>query len=209
MPATEELCFPSADGVLLEGERTLVEGARVAAVLCHPHPQYGGSMRAGVIGDLFRALAERGVSTLRFNFRGVERSGGGWEEGRAERGDVAAAVEALSAVIPADMPLVLVGWSFGADMALSVADARVAGWCAIAPPLHYATDLDTVAADERPKHLVLGERDDLVPAPRVAETTASWTATTYEVVPGATHFFIGRSAEVVAAVFDFCLAVSR
>jgi alpha/beta superfamily hydrolase len=203
--AVEEIRFASLDGVVLEGELASATDAApaTAAVLCHPHPQYGGSMRAGIIGDLFRALPAAGVTTLRFNFRGVERSEGHWDEGRAERGDVAAAVDTLAAVTP-DLPLALVGWSFGADMALSVHDPRVRGWCAIAPPLHSATGLDETGTDPRPKHLVLGERDDVVPVDRVLAATAEWIATTHDVVPGASHFFVGASDAVVAAVIACC-----
>jgi hypothetical protein len=196
--------FASADGTLLEGELAAAADPVAAAVLCHPHPQYGGSMRAGIIGDLFRALPERAVTTLRFNFRGVERSAAAWDEGRAERDDTAAAVATLAGAIDPAVPLFLVGWSFGADMALSVRDARVAGWCAIAPPLHFAVDLDDLGADARPKHLILGERDDVVSATRAVERTTGWRATTSEVVPGASHFFLGKSTEVVDAVHSFC-----
>lgn len=198
----EAVRFPSADGVVLEGELAVAADASAAAVLCHPHPQYGGSMRAGLVGDLFRALPEGGVSTLRFNFRGVERSEGAWDEGRAEQADVAAALATMSAAVPPALPLALVGWSFGADMALSVRDPRVAAWFAIAPPLHYGSGLDLVGADPRPKHLILGGRDDVVPADRVAAATAGWHATTIEVIDGASHFFVGRWAAVVDAVLS-------
>jgi len=211
MPETrvETLRFASVDGTQLEGEQTLVDDAIAAAVLCHPHPQYGGSMRAGIIGDLFAALPRQGVSALRFNFRGVERSDGAWDDGRAERGDVAAAVTTLAAAVPDTLPVVLVGWSFGADMALSVTDSRVAGWCGIAPPMHFAGALDEIGADARPKHLVLGAHDDVVSADRIAEITASWRATTVEVIPGASHFFLGASAAVTGAVFKFCTDTCR
>ena len=209
MAPVSELRLASADGVELEAELALVDGAPVAAVLCHPHPQYGGSMRAGFIGELFRELPARGVTALRFNFRGVERSDGGWDEGRAERGDVEGAVDALAAVVDDSTPIALIGWSFGADMALSVSAARIAGWCAVAPPLHFATAVDVVGRDPRPKHLVLGERDDVVSTARVLEVTAGWVATDHEVIPGASHFFVGRSAEVVDAAFKFCRSVCR
>ena len=97
------------------------------------------------------------MSCLRFNFRGVEGSGGAWDEGRGERADVVAAMDALATRAAADgRPLVLAGWSFGADMALSTDDARVAGWLAVVPPLSYAAEPDGVGLDARPKHLVLG-----------------------------------------------------
>jgi alpha/beta superfamily hydrolase len=205
----EEIRFPSADGTALDGEIATAHHPFAAVVLCHPHPQYGGSMRAGIIGDLFRALPAQGLTTVRFNFRGVERSEGAWDEGRGERDDAVAAVDTLAAAVPASLPLLLVGWSFGADMALSVHHDRVAGWCAIAPPLHFATGLAEIGVDPRPKHLILGERDDVVSADRVGEGTAGWEATSRETIPGATHFFIGRSGEVVAAVFKFCAATCR
>ncbi|HEY7105128.1 MAG TPA: hypothetical protein VH986_01860, partial [Acidimicrobiia bacterium] len=73
----------AADGVTLDAEFAPADGARRAAmVLCHPHPQYGGTMRSIVIGALFAALPDTGVTCLRFNFRGVEGSGGAWDEGR-------------------------------------------------------------------------------------------------------------------------------
>jgi hypothetical protein len=206
-PDVEGIRFPSADGTVLEGEVAPADDPTGAVLLCHPHPQYGGSMRAGVIGDLFRALPVRGLTTLRFNFRGVERSQGTWDEGRGERDDAVAAVVTLAATAAETLPLFLVGWSFGADMALSVHHDRVAGWCAIAPPLHFATGLDVTGADLRPKHLILGERDDVVSAERVGEATAAWASTTREAIPDATHFFVGRSAEVVAAVLGFCRGV--
>lgn len=209
MSDVEELRFPSADGTVLEGEVAAADDPFAAVVLCHPHPQYGGSMRAGIVGDLFRALPTQGLTTLRFNFRGVERSQGTWDEGRGEQADAVAAVDTLAAAAAETLPVLLVGWSFGADMALSVHDDRVAGWCAIAPPLHFATGLDVTGADPRPKHLILGERDDVVSTERVGEATADWATTTRETIPGATHFFVGRSAEVVAAVFKFCVDTCR
>jgi alpha/beta superfamily hydrolase len=207
----ESLTITSADGTVLEAEYRAAhqdrdqdghDSARAACVLCHPHPQYGGSMHSLVIGELFRELPAHGVTCLRFNFRGVEGSGGGWDEGRGERADVAAALDALAGRIPRDCVLVLVGWSFGADMALSTHDPRVAGWLAIAPPLYYA-DPDAVRRDTRPKHLVLAERDQVRAPDDLRAATADWTTTTTEVIGGADHFFMGRTERVVTAARDF------
>jgi hypothetical protein len=200
----EPLAIASADGAVLEAEyRAAPDGERAACVLCHPHPQYGGSMHSLVIGELFRELPAHGVTCLRFNFRGVEGSGGAWDEGHAEQADVEAAVDALSARIDATTPLVLVGWSFGADMTLATSDARVAGWLAIAPPFRYNATPDVVGLDPRPKHFVLGERDPFSTSEDVRAATADWNATTVEVVGGADHFFVGRTDRVVAAARDF------
>jgi alpha/beta superfamily hydrolase len=193
----------TSDGLDLEGEWSVPDESSATVVLCHPHPQFGGNMRSLVIGELFRELPAHGVTCLRFNFRGVEGSGGAWDEGRGERDDVAAAVEALTARIPSDRVLVLVGWSFGADMALSTDDARVAGWLAIAPPLYYAADPDAVGRDGRPKHVVLAERDQVRSPDDLRAATAEWNATTVEVVGGADHFCMGRTDRVVTAARDF------
>ena len=203
--ALERLTLTSADGTVLEGEYRAAHDTEIAAcVLCHPHPQYGGSMHSLVIGELFRELPAHGVTCLRFNFRGVEGSGGAWDEGRGERNDVVAALDALAARIPADLEvIVLAGWSFGADMALSTDDPRVRAWLAIAPPLYYAAEPDAVGRDPRPKHLVLAERDQVRAPDDLRTATSEWSATTVEVVRGADHFFVGRTDRVVTAARGF------
>jgi alpha/beta superfamily hydrolase len=200
----------TADGVRLEAELATPDGVvRAGAVLCHPHPLYGGTMRSIVIGAMFDALPRRGVSCLRFNFRGVGRSGGVHDEGRAEQLDARAAVAALAAALPTPAPLVLVGWSFGADVALSVRDERIDAWLAIAPPLRFAADLDALAADPRPKLLALAQHDEFRDPASVVDHTEGWTATEVEVVGGASHFFVGRTdrlVEIAAAYVDRVVA---
>ena len=206
----ESFTITSADGTTLEAEyRPAPDAEWAACVLCHPHPQYGGSMHSLVIGELFRELPALGVACVRFNFRGVEGSAGAWDEGRGERSDVVAALDALQDRVDGSTPLVLVGWSFGADMTLSTDDARVVGWVAIAPPLHYATDPDVVGRDARPKHFVLGERDQFSTPEHVRLATAEWTATTVEIVNGADHFFVGRTDRVVTATREFIARIGE
>ena len=93
----DRVSLGTADGETLEGEVARADGVpRATCVLCHPHPQFGGSMRSLVISELFGALPGAGITTLRFNFRGVEGSTGSWSTGTGERADVATAVEAGS-----------------------------------------------------------------------------------------------------------------
>jgi uncharacterized protein len=172
-------------------------------VLCHPHPLQGGTMRSLVISALFAELPDAGVTCLRFNFRGVEGSGGTHDKGDAEREDARAAIDALTDLVPAGTPLVLAGWSFGADVALSVHDDRLAGWCAVAAPLRYVRDPEVVGGDPRPKLLVLAERDEVRPPAEVAAEVAPWVNTTIETVSGASHFFIGKTDTLVALARDF------
>ena len=99
------------------------------------------------------------------------------------------------------VPLVLAGWSFGADMALATVEDRIAGWLAIAPPLRFAgaTGYDAVAHDPRPKLLVLGQHDEFRDPASVVEETEPWASTEIEVIAGASHFFVGRTDRVVEA----------
>lgn len=206
----EPLTLETSDGITLEAERAGPADAppRAGMVLCHPHPRYGGTMRSIVISALFAALPDDGIDCLRFNFRGVGGSGGEHEDGDGERLDVLAAIEALAAELPAGVPLLLAGWSFGADMALSVRDPRVAAWLAIACPLHMARDLDIVAADPRPKLLVLAAHDEIRSPDEIGAEVAAWVNTTIEVIPGASHFFVGATDKLVAVARGYLERVS-
>jgi alpha/beta superfamily hydrolase len=199
----------TSEGSVLEAELAPAAGApRVGMVLCHPHPQYGGTMRSIVIGALFAALPAVGVTCLRFNFRGVEGSTGAWDEGRSEQADARAAVAALASELVPGTPLVLTGWSFGADMALSVLDPAVAAWLAIAPPLHYLQSFDALADDPRPKLLALAEHDEVRSPAEIEATARKWRATEIEVVPGASHFFVGRTDRLVELATAYAERVS-
>jgi alpha/beta superfamily hydrolase len=202
--SVEPITLTTSDGEQLEGELATADGvSRATVVLCHPHPQYGGTMRSIVIGALFDALPAMDFSCLRFNFRGVERSTGVHEDGRGELHDVQAAVDLADSRRGASEPLVLAGWSFGADMTLATADRRLSGWLGIAPPLRFARDFEPVAHDPRPKQLVLGQHDEFREPASVVEATRGWTGTGIDVIPGASHFFVGRTDRVVTAAQAF------
>jgi uncharacterized protein len=194
--------FPitTADGETLTGQRVDAVGAeRARILLCHPHPQHGGSMQSLVVSELFRLLPEHGLACVRFDFRGVGRSTGSFDHGAGERLDVQAALDALVDGHEGG-PVFVAGWSFGADLALSCLDPRITGWVGIALPLHWLADADAVGADPRPKLLLLAEHDEFRPPAEVQTATAGWNATTTEVVAGASHFFVGRTDALVQAI---------
>ncbi len=197
----EPIVITTSDGLALEAERATPEGApRAAMVLCHPHPQHGGTMRSIVIGALFEALPKLGVTCLRFNFRGVEGSEGTYGHGHAEQHDAHAAVSLLAADLAAagvDVPLILAGWSFGGDVTLTTVDDAISAWLAIAPPLRILPDFSAVAHDPRPKLLALAEHDEFREPSSVIDEVAGWTATRTQLVPGASHFFVGRTDRLV------------
>jgi alpha/beta superfamily hydrolase len=180
-----------------------------AVVLAHPHPAQGGNMRSLVTSELFRSLPALGVAVLRFNFRGVEGSSGTHGGGQPERADVVAAIDALALRHP-DVPLVVSGWSFGADVSLGVDDPRISGWFAVAPPLRILTSDEFVAgADPRPKHLAVPEHDQFNPPDRCRRKVEHWVETSIAVVAGADHFLVGRTQLLAKSVATFSAALRR
>src|SRR5512143_822587 len=126
----------SSGSLRLAGRLATPTGARGAAVICHPHPLYGGSMDNNVVAALERSLQAAGYATLAFNFRGVGGSDGGYGDFDGECDDARAALAFLRARGGAP-EIVLAGYSFGAMVALRVgwADAEVDRLIAVAPPL--------------------------------------------------------------------------
>ena len=199
---TTSLELETDDGLTLEAETAESTGERAIAVLAHPHPLQGGDMRSLVTSELFRTLPDQGISCIRFNFRGVGNSDGEHGGGVGEALDVAAAVGTFGAAHP-DSPLLLVGWSFGADVSLTVTDERIAAWCPVAPPLRIVEPAAmTAATDPRPKRLIIPEHDQFNPPDRAAEVTSGWTATDLVTIAGGDHFLVGRTGAVADQVVD-------
>ncbi len=173
----------------------------MAAVVCHPHPQFGGTMHNKVVFRLAAALVEHHIPALRFNFRGVGRSTGAYAEGRGEAEDVRAALDALAARYPG-APLLLAGFSFGAWVGLPVgcADPRVTHLIAAGAPVSLL-HADDLAGCVKPKLIVQGALDQY--GPRAA--LEQWFVRLPEpkrltIVPGADHFFTQQQNELAAAL---------
>jgi len=176
------------------------------AIVCHPHPLYGGAMSNKVAYTLASCALKAGLHALRFNFRGVGRSGGVHDHGRGEIQDVLFLVEQLRRSLP-EARLVLAGFSFGAYISLMAAlTADPALLISIAPPFG-----KKYFADEPPERppdcpwLVLHSRDDeVVP---YAETAAAVSrlapAAQLVTVDGAGHFFNQRLALITEHVLPF------
>ena len=106
-----------------------LDNPSVVAVVCHPHPLFGGTMHNKVVYQAAKTLHRRGMAVLRFNFRGVGLSEGAHDKGRGEADDVRAALDYLAAEFPS-RPILLAGFSFGAWVGLRVGceDSRVRIW---------------------------------------------------------------------------------
>lgn len=193
----------TSDELVLEAELFMPDEPRAAVVITHPNPLMGGDMRTPVPDGFFRALDGLGAAGLRFNFRGVGKSTGTHDKGQAEQLDLAGAIDHLAGLVP-DVPLLLAGWSFGADVALTSADERVAGWYLAAPPLR-VVDPSTMSAQSSaaPKVLAVGEHDQFAPPATVTEITQGWTATRIDVINGSDHFFGAQMSELIAGFTTF------
>jgi len=166
-------------------------GARGVAVVCHPHPQHGGTMDNKVVQTLARAFTQLGYTAVRFNFRGVGASAGAWAQGPGEIDDALAVVAACRAP---GQPLVLAGFSFGAYVVsnaaarLTATDAAAVERLVLVGPAASRFDMAAVP----PGTLVIhGELDDVVPLAAVFDW-ARPLSLPVTVVPGAGHFFHGQ-----------------
>ncbi|HUG75504.1 MAG TPA: alpha/beta fold hydrolase [Acidimicrobiia bacterium] len=175
-------------------------------VLCHPHPQQDGTMDAPLMRSLANRLADRGLRVLRFNFRGVGDSEGGWSGGDGEVRDVAAAV-AFSREAQPDLPFGLAGWSFGAVTALrwQAQAGDDSPYVGVAPALAFDPSLRMPESDELPparRLFILGDRDQFCSVDELA-TYADGIGAELEILPGSDHFFVFRDVAVGNRMADF------
>ncbi|MEE4299502.1 MAG: alpha/beta fold hydrolase [Pseudomonadales bacterium] len=184
----------------------LVDGAETrssaVAVLCHPHPQYGGSAHDAVLGAAVEALRARQAVCVRFNFRGVGRSEGHFDDGHGERDDVLAVVRHVRARF-GPKPLLLLGYSFGALMAWrAAAEAAPDALFLIAPPVGHAP-LDVAEAPPCTVHIVAGALDEYAPEAALRALHGALPAPgVLTIVPGADHVFGGCVDEVGRALLE-------
>lgn len=177
--------------------------ARAAAVICHPHPLHGGTMQNKVAHTLARAFLARGFLALRFNFRGVGKSDGRFDEGRGERQDALAAVDEAKRRV-SGAPVWLAGFSFGAAIAAGAAhDADAAGLVTVAPAVSRLAAVN-VPEPSCPWLVIQGDQDELVNV----DDTIEWVnglepGPELQVFEGAEHFFHGRLVELRHAVEAF------
>ncbi len=207
LPARREpVTLQTADGVALVGELALPADAepRGTAVCLHPLPTAGGSMDSHLLRKMaWRLPALAGIAVLRFNTRGHDGSGGSFDEGNAERWDLAAALDLVEA---RDLPAPwLVGWSFGTDLVLRHGrDPSIAGAVLISPPLRSATDadLDAWAAFGKPLVLLVPELDDYLRPGPAAKRFGRVPQARLVAVSGAKHLFVGYAETVLDHVAD-------
>jgi hypothetical protein len=170
---------------------------RVGVVFAHPLPIKGGTMHTKVVFQSAKALNRIGCAVLRFNFRGVGRSAGTWDNGRGEMDDYRAAVDFLSGRYP-DLEMWAAGFSFGSYIAMTSGadDDRICTLIGIAPPVN-RYEFASVKLSTKPKFVVHGESDELIPLKAVREFYAQLQEPKEFVeIDRANHLFDGQASEV-------------
>jgi uncharacterized protein len=176
----------------------------LVAVVCHPHPLFGGTMHNKVVYQAAKALHLRDIPVLRFNFRGAGQSEGVHDRGVGEAEDVRAALDYLSAEFPR-RPILLAGFSFGSMVGLRVAcaDQRVADLIGLGIPVDHS-DLTYPRDCAKPKLIIQGGNDQFGSRVNVEALVDTLPAPKKLVfVEGADHFFTGQLEKVRVAIDDW------
>jgi len=212
MPSVTDLIGPAGPLEALLDQPSTGTQLKAAVVFAHPHPQFGGTMHTKAVYQGAKGLARIGCAVLRFNFRGVGRSAGEFDQGEGEKADFRAALDYMAARYPG-APLWAAGFSFGLWVALEVGaeDPRVSALIGIAPPVatsvsgHVYTFEGTLAST-KPKFFVQGESDEVCPI----EGMWAFYGKLQEpkelvVIDMANHLFEGQAAEVGEALEDLLM----
>jgi uncharacterized protein len=180
---------------------TGTENATHAAVVCHPHPLFGGTLHNKVVFNAMKALNGFGFPVLRFNFRGTGLSEGVHDKGHGEEDDVRTALDWLDHEF--HLPLIFCGFSFGAAVGLSVAcpDARAKAVIGLGTPVApvdgRAYEFSCLESCAKPKLLVSGDRDQYGSRAQLEKLTASLCdPKKLVIIEGGDHFFEGRLREM-------------
>jgi len=204
----EEKISVPCGGIQLEGLLSVQEALSIkgGVILCHPHPLYGGDMHNTVVAAGIEAASREGLSTLRFNFRGVGESGGSYGEGMGEREDVKAVIDYFAARLKeSNLPMILLGYSFGAwaGMPVAVEDPRIKGMVAISPPLELY-DFGFLKGCKKKKLLVAGNQDDYCPAARLQEFVEHLDEPkALAIIQGADHFYSFHDSALIKPLREF------
>jgi uncharacterized protein len=172
------------------------------AIICHPHPMHGGTMSNKVVTTLARTFKELGLATVRFNFRGVGKSTGAYDEGKGELDDLLAVIAWVQAACPSAI-IWLAGFSFGAVIAAKAAtQVSVAQLVCVAPPV-MRFDIKNLPPIQCPWVVVQGDQDEVIDAQAVFDWVASVKPAPVLIrMEGAGHFFHGQLLELRKRLFE-------
>jgi alpha/beta superfamily hydrolase len=176
----------------------------LAAVVCHPHPLFGGTMHNKVVYQAAKSLDALGLAVLRFNFRGAGMSEGKHDRGQGEVGDVRAALDFLASEFR-NIPLLVAGFSFGCWVGLQAGceDTRVTSLMGLGAPVNNA-DFSYLMRCEKPKLFIHGANDIYGAVDKLKSLVSSLPGENkLVVVEDADHFFVGKLDQVNAAITNW------
>lgn len=202
---SEELINLNSGELKLEGLLANIPGDK-GAVVSHPHPSYGGDMYNNVVEAICQAYIHQGFSTLRFNFRGVDRSEGVYDDGRGEQSDVQAAIEYLHNL--GKINIDLAGYSFGAWVnTIGLPNySHVSRAVLVSPPLKML-DFSSMPSNSKIKLVITGSDDEFVDAKMIKSTIQDWAPESrLEIIQGADHFYRERTDRVKSTITEFLSA---
>ncbi|MCX7338648.1 MAG: alpha/beta hydrolase [Alphaproteobacteria bacterium] len=175
------------------------------ALILHPHPKHGGTMNNKIVYALYRCFAEHGFSALRFNFRGVGRSEGSYDNGEGELSDAAAALDWLQATHPNARSFWVAGFSFGAWIAMQLLMRRpeLEGFISVSPPVNLY-DFSFLAPCPVSGQIIQGGNDPIVSHAAVEGLVTKLRNQKgididYAFVKDADHFFVDHMHDLCAA----------
>jgi len=180
----------------------------LVALVCHPHPLFGGTMHNKVVYQAAKALHGRGIPVLRFNFRGAGLSQGEHDRGIGEQDDVRSALDFLAREFP-HRPILLAGFSFGSWVGLRVGcqDSRVTHLIGLGLPVD-SSDLSYLRGCTKPKLIVQGDHDQFGSRANIEALAATLPdPKRLVVIHGADHFFGGKLSEMAAAIDHWLVEV--
>ena len=197
----EKKVFFGQGNIRLEGFYAHSGGA-MGAVISHPHPLMGGDMGNPIVEILTETLFAGGVSTLRFNFRGVGKSTGTFDDGRGEQDDVLAAVsfmegQGVREILPA-------GYSFGAWVNTGILNRRTLLPALLVSPPIAIFRFDFHALRDKVGLIVCGDRDPYCPAEKIQDV-AGELACRLDIILDADHFFQSGEDDLAASIHDYAM----
>ncbi|MEL6127193.1 MAG: alpha/beta hydrolase [Pseudomonadota bacterium] len=204
-----EVIFPGPEGRLEGRYHPQKNKDAPIAIILHPHPKFGGTMNNKVVYNLHYAFLNLGFTVLRFNFRGVGRSQGEYDQGVGELSDAASALDYLQAMNPNSRQCWVAGFSFGAwiGMQLLMRRPEVVGFISVAPPANMY-DFTFLAPCPSSGLIINGDADRVVPPSDVTALSdklklQKGITITHQTVPGAGHFFESGMDEMIGNVSDY------
>jgi alpha/beta superfamily hydrolase len=211
MPAIKKLFINNKKNIL-EAElfKTESNEQKVALLLTHPHPAYGGNMYNNVVSAVFDKFMDKGITSLRFNFRGVGSSTGSATDGSGELSDVQACIDFLLLKLKCDT-IFICGYSYGAAIGCSAVNysEKVIGYAAVSFPWDFMGEkCKMLSQTSKPKLFIQGDHDDIAAYSRFESHFKSYSdPKASKIIKGADHFYWGFENSVADEVYNYLIKI--